>query len=319
VNPAPLELTFLGTGTSFGIPVVGCECETCTSTDPRDARDRHAAFLRLPGGGRLLVDAPPELRLQLVRARIAEVDAVWLTHLHADHLHGIDDLRIFSMRTGRPLPVYLPAEAHDTLVHRFDYIFTPWTGPDDGTTRPELTLHPVDPHKPLELLGHEVVPLEVPHGRMRPLGFRVGPLGYITDAKRLTPPVLERLQGVRVLVLNALWYGNPHPNHFNVEEACAAAEAVGAETTFLTHLTHRLRHAPFADALPPGVMPAWDGLTVRIHPGGALEMAASAPAASAQAASAPAASAQAATPPLTRSPAHSAPDRTASHPSTLDS
>ncbi len=273
MNPAPLELTFLGTGTSFGVPVVGCECDTCTSTDPRDARFRHAAFLRFPEGGRLLVDAPPELRLQLVRERITGLDAVWLTHLHADHLHGLDDLRIFSLRTGRPLPVYLPAEAHDTLVDRFDYIFKPWAGADDGTTRPELTLHPVDPRQALELFGQQVLPLEVPHGRMRPLGLRVGPLGYITDAKRLTPEVLSRLQGVRVLVLNALWYGNPHPNHFNVEEACAAAEAVGAEYTFLTHLTHRLRHVPLAAALPAGVAPAWDGLTVRIHADGEVEIA----------------------------------------------
>ena len=268
----PLELTFLGTGTSFGVPVVGCECETCTSTDPRDVRYRHAAFLRFPGGGRLLVDAPPELRLQLVRAGIRELDAVWLTHLHADHLHGLDDLRIFSLRTGRPLPLYVPEEAAETLIERFDYVFKPWISPDDGTTRPEFTLHAVNPEHPLSVLGEILTPLEVPHGRMRPLGFRVGDLGYITDAKALSPAVMARLEGVRVLVLNALWYGDPHPNHFNVEEACAAAAAVGAEFTFLTHMTHRLRHAALLADLPPGVAPAWDGLTVRLHADGAVEV-----------------------------------------------
>jgi phosphoribosyl 1,2-cyclic phosphate phosphodiesterase len=259
-----LELTLLGTGTSFGIPVVGCACATCHSEDPRDRRGRHAAFLRLPGGGRLLVDTPPELRLQLLASGIGEVDAVWFTHAHADHLHGIDDLRIFSLRSRRPLPIYVPREARDIVTRRFDYIFEGGADPDDGTTRPDLALHTLDPGVSVELLGHVFHPLEVPHGRVHPLGFRVGPLGYVTDAKRLPGAVLERLEGVRVLVLNALWHGDPHPNHFNVEEAVAAARAVGAERTYLVHLTHRLRHAQLLGDLPAGILPAHDGLTVRI-------------------------------------------------------
>jgi len=261
-----LELTFLGTGTSFGVPVVGCDCPVCRSPDPRNRRTRHAAYLRLPSGGRLLVDTPPELRLQLLAQGIGRIDAVWYTHVHADHFHGVDDLRIISLREGRSVPVYIPEEAVEQVVRRFDYIFDPDFRPDKAATRPELSLHAVNPRMPVELLGETFLPLEVPHGSMNPLGFRVGDLGYVTDAKRLPPEALERLRGVRLLVLNALWRGHPHPAHFNVEEAVEAAQLVGAEQTFLTHLTHRLEHAELEASLPPGIRPAHDGLTVRLAP-----------------------------------------------------
>jgi phosphoribosyl 1,2-cyclic phosphate phosphodiesterase len=270
-DKAPLELTFLGTGTSFGVPVVGCACSVCTSSDPRDRRGRHGAFLRLPSGGELLVDTPPEIRLQLLAAGIHRMDAVWFTHAHADHIHGIDDLRIVSLREGRSVPVYVPREAVAQVIRRFDYIFDPDVGADRGTTPPQLHLHEIDPATPLSLLGETFHPLAVPHGSVHPLGFRVGGLGYVTDAKTLPGPVLERLQGVRILVLNALWHGDPHPNHFNVEEAVAAAEAVGAERTYLTHLTHRLGHAQLTGSLPRGIVPAHDGLRVRLHADGRVE------------------------------------------------
>jgi len=258
-----MKLTFLGTGTSFGVPVVGCDCETCTSEDPRDRRTRHGALLELEGG-RLLVDAPPELRLQLVRAGVRTVDALWVTHTHADHVHGIDDLRVFSARTGRPLPAYVPIDAVADLQARFSYIFDPAVLPPEGTTKPELQLHPLHADQPVEILGERFLPLAVPHGAISVYGFRVGRLGYITDAKMLPPGVLEALEGVDVLVLNALWYGNPHPTHFNVEEAVAAAAEVGAPRTYLVHMTHRLLHADLLRRLPPGVEPAYDGLSLEI-------------------------------------------------------
>jgi phosphoribosyl 1,2-cyclic phosphate phosphodiesterase len=271
-SSAGVELTFLGTGTSFGVPVIGCTCGTCVSDDPRDRRTRHAALVRIPGSGTLLVDTPPELRLQLVAAGVRSVDAVWLTHLHADHLHGIDDLRIFSLRERRSVPVHAPRDTVSHLVRRFDYIFDPGAARDEGTSPPELTLHPVDPGVPVELLGTAFHPIQVPHGSARPLGFRVGELGYVTDAKHLPPAALETLRGVRLLVLNALWHGDPHPNHMNVEEAVEAARTVGAETTFLTHMTHRIRHAELARSLPPEVRPAHDGLTLRLRPGHPLTL-----------------------------------------------
>jgi phosphoribosyl 1,2-cyclic phosphate phosphodiesterase len=258
-----MNLTFLGTGTSFGVPVVGCRCATCTSEDPRDRRTRHGALLEVEEG-RLLVDTPPELRLQLLRAEVTSVDTLWVTHTHADHVAGLDDLRIFTARRGKPLPAHV-ARAHvDDLTSRFRYIFDPEVVPPRGTTKPEIDVHPFDEGRPVAALGREFIPLRVPHGPVDVFGFRVGGLGYVTDGKRLPPATLERLRGVRVLVLNALWFGNPHPTHFNVEEAVEAARAVGAERTFLVHLTHRVRHQEMLDRLPEGVEPAYDGLSVDI-------------------------------------------------------
>jgi phosphoribosyl 1,2-cyclic phosphate phosphodiesterase len=258
-----VKLTFLGTGTSFGVPVIGCHCPTCTSEDPRDRRTRHGATLTLPEG-RLLVDVPPELRLQLVREGVDHVDAVWLTHLHADHIHGADDLRIFRFRAKVDMPLFCPEGSHYELLRRFPYVFDDAIQPPPGSTIPKFILRPFRGFEPMDVLGAGFAPLPVPHGPTTVYGFRVGALGYITDAKSLPPKTLEALKGVKVLVLNALWAGDPHPTHFNVEEAVEAAEAVGAERTFLTHMTHRVQHQALLDALPPGVEPAYDGLTVHV-------------------------------------------------------
>jgi phosphoribosyl 1,2-cyclic phosphate phosphodiesterase len=259
-----MRLTFLGTGTSFGVPVLGCGCAVCRSEDPRDRRLRHAALVSWDDGRRLLVDTPPELRLQLLREGATTLDAVWFTHVHADHVHGIDDLRIFSMRTKRSLPAYGAEETCATIARRFDYIFDPAVRPGPGSSKPHLDLRVVRPGEPVTVAGERVVPVEAPHGPDRVMGFRVGALGYVTDAKRLPKEALRHLRGVRVLVLNALWEGDPHPTHFNVEEAVEAAALVGAERTFLTHLTHRVVHAELARTLPPGIAPAYDGLSVPV-------------------------------------------------------
>jgi phosphoribosyl 1,2-cyclic phosphate phosphodiesterase len=209
------------------------------------------------------VDTPPELRLLLLRAGVSDVDAVWFTHNHADHLHGIDDLRIFSLRTGRTLPAFVPAEFEADVRDRFRYIFDEghWIAP--GTAIPDIELISFGTD-PVEILGSEIRPLPVPHGSMTVYGLRVGGLGYVTDAKSLSDEVLEALAGVDTLVLNALWWGDPHPSHFNIEEAIEAARAVGARRTFLTHLTHRVRHGELLEELPEGIEPAHDGLTVEV-------------------------------------------------------
>jgi phosphoribosyl 1,2-cyclic phosphate phosphodiesterase len=258
-----VKLRFLGTGTSFGVPVIGCDCPNCTSADARDRRTRHGALVE-EGGRRLLVDTPPELRLQLVEAGVRSVDALWFTHWHADHVHGLDDVRVFSARGGAPLPVYAGAECAAVLRQRFAYVFDPRVVPLEGTSKPEAALSEVRPYEPVEVAGMRVVPLPVPHGPTEVLGFRTGRLGYITDGKRLPPGTLDALRGVRVLVLNALWFGKPHPTHFSVEEAVAAAEEVGAERTYLTHLSHRVGHAELERRLPPAVRPAHDGLEVEV-------------------------------------------------------
>ena len=261
-----MKLTFLGTGTSFGIPVIGCRCPRCTSPDPRDRRTRHGALLQLPEG-RLLVDLPPELRLQLVREGVGLIDSVWLTHLHADHVHGADDLRIFRFRSKKDMPVFCPEGSHWELLRRFPYVFDEAIQAPPGSTIPQFRLTGFRAFEPVEILGRSFLPLPVPHGPNTVFGFRVGNLGYITDGKSLPPRTLDALRGVQVLVLNALWWGNPHPTHFNVEEAIAAARAVGAERTFLTHLTHEVGHQALLDDLPDGVEPAFDGLTVDLGEG----------------------------------------------------
>lgn len=257
-----MKLTFLGTGTSFGIPVIGCDCATCTSDDPRDARTRHAALLH-QGDDAVLIDAPPELRIQLTRARVRAVDAVWITHCHADHIHGVDDLRAVSAHRRRPLDIHTGAECEHTLRQRFGYIFSGYR-PPPGTTKPELRLIPFGPLEDVTLGAFTLTALPVDHGPMTVYGFRVGDLGYITDAKTLGPGTREALDGVRTLVLNALWFGSPHPTHLNVEEAVELAREIGADITYLTHLTHRVRHAELERALPPDVRPAYDGLTIDI-------------------------------------------------------
>ncbi len=261
-----MRLTFLGTGTSFGVPIIGCDCANCTSSDPRDKRTRHGALLSLAQGN-LLVDTPPELRLQLLAAGVDRVHAVWYTHLHADHVHGIDDVRVFSSRGRGPVPAYLHEEQRPEMESRFAYIFDDDIAVARGTTKPRLDLRTYVENAPVRVLGVDITPFRVPHGPVDAFGFRVGPLGYVTDAKRLPAAARRILDGVEVLVLNALWWGRPHPTHFNIEEAVEAARDIGARRTFLTHLTHFVGYRELKAALPRGIAPAYDGLVVDLGAG----------------------------------------------------
>lgn len=258
-----MKLHFLGTGTSFGIPVIGCGCATCRSTDPRDRRSRHGALIE-HGDRRLLIDAPPELRLQLLDVQLDRLDAVWFTHHHADHTHGLDDLRVFSMRSGKPLAIYGSEDCMGVLADRFGYVFDQLGSQVNGTSRPEGELHELTPYEEMEIAGLRMIPLPVRHGSIEAYGFRVGDLGYITDAKYVPDRTKEVLRGVRTLVLNALWFGNAHPTHFNVEEAVEMAIQIGAERTYLTHISHRASHRELEERLPPGIQPAYDGLTIEV-------------------------------------------------------
>lgn len=259
-----MKLRFLGTGTSFGIPVIGCQCAACTSSDPHDQRTRHGALICSDDRNRiLLIDTPPELRLQLLAAKVDHIDAVWFTHAHADHTHGIDDVRVFCSEPECRLPLYADAECAENLLRRFDYIFDE-SRRAPGGPRAVVELRIIQPDQPSHIAGFELMPLPVPHGGTTVFGFRVGELGYITDAKQLTQDVLDRLAGVRILVLNALWFGRPHPTHLNIEEAIVLARGIGAEITYLTHLTHRVTHAELLEKLPAGILPAYDGLEVQL-------------------------------------------------------
>jgi phosphoribosyl 1,2-cyclic phosphate phosphodiesterase len=258
-----VRLTFLGTGTSFGVPQIGCGCAVCRSTDPRDTRTRSAAFVETDGGTRILIDTPPELRLQLIAAGIDRVDAVLYTHEHADHTHGIDDLRAVSVRRGAALPIYGPADALEHIAQRFPYIFDDRMRPLPGTSKPEGHAHPLREGETVRIGDVDVTPVSVPHGPVTVFAYRIGPLAYGTDAKRIPPAALEVLRGAKVLVVNAL-FRTEHPTHLSIPEAVAAARELGAERTYLTHLTHDNRHADLEAELPAGVMPAFDGLTIRI-------------------------------------------------------
>jgi phosphoribosyl 1,2-cyclic phosphate phosphodiesterase len=258
-----MRLTFLGTGTSFGIPQIGCNCAVCRSPDPRDRRTRVGALVEADGGARLLIDTPPELRLQLVAAGVDHIDAVLFTHDHADHTHGIDDLRAFTARSAEPLTVYGSAATVDALARKFPYIFDDTLRPLPGTFKPEGRTHSLAERETVSIAGVNVTPVRVPHGNADVFGYRIGELAYVTDAKCVPPESLDRLRGARVLVINAL-FRTPHPTHLSIPEALDVAAAVGAQRTYLTHLTHKYSHAELEADLPPHVRPAYDGLTITI-------------------------------------------------------
>jgi phosphoribosyl 1,2-cyclic phosphate phosphodiesterase len=259
-----MKLIFLGTGTSFGVPQIGCQCAVCRSSDPRDKRGRVGAVVESATGTRILIDAPPELRLQLLAAGIDRLDAVLFTHDHADHTHGIDDLRAITVRRAAPLPIYGSADTLDQLAERFGYIFDERVRPLPGTSKPEGQAHVLVAGQTVVVGDLAVTPVAVPHGAVTVFAYRIGPLAYVTDAKSLPPDAVQVLRGARVLVINAL-FRTEHPTHLSIPEAIAAARDVGAERTYLTHLTHDNLHADLETEVPDGVSPAFDGLTVRVE------------------------------------------------------
>lgn len=258
-----MKLTFLGTGTSFGVPQIGCHCRVCRSPDPRDRRTRVGAVVESDMGTRILIDTPPELRLQLITSGIDRVDAVLFTHDHADHIHGIDDIRAVTVRRDAPLPMYASAEVLARLASRFPYIFDEAVRPLPGTSKPEGNPRPISDGETFSIGDVEVTAIAVPHGKVTVFAYRLGGLAYITDAKSVPPNVVARLRGVDVLVLNALFH-TEHPTHLSIPEALRVAVEVGAERTYLTHLTHESFHADLEAELPRGVTPAFDGLVVKI-------------------------------------------------------
>jgi phosphoribosyl 1,2-cyclic phosphate phosphodiesterase len=203
--------------------------------------------------------------LQLVAARVRDVDAVLYTHEHADHVSGIDDLRMFSLRHRAALPCYGPAPALGYIRESFRYIFDDSVRVPDGTSKPRLSLHELESGVPSEVAGFEVLPIAFDHGFSAVFGYRIGDLAYITDVKAVPASARHRLTGVRVLVMSALWW-RPHPTHQSIEEAVEAAAEIGAERTYLTHLSHETGHAELLARLPAGIEPAYDGLTVEIGP-----------------------------------------------------
>ena len=262
-DPNPLRrelagrLVFLGTGTSVGVPIVGCGCPTCSSADPRDRRTRTSAVCGLPGGT-LLIDTTPDLRAQLLRERIAAVDAVLYTHDHVDHLYGLDDVRPLCFRARRKLPLYCEERVEKRIRRAFDYAFD--ETPPAGGGVPDLSFVRIGT-EPFDLLGARVVPLRLRHGPWDVLGFRIGNVAYCTDTNGIPDETWPLLEGLDVLVLDCLRFTR-HPTHFSLDEALAAAARAGAKRTLLVHMAHDVRHAAVEATLPPGVELATDGLEV---------------------------------------------------------
>jgi phosphoribosyl 1,2-cyclic phosphate phosphodiesterase len=251
------QLLFLGTGTSVGVPVVGCGCGTCQSDDPRDSRTRTSIILGLPGGT-LLVDTTPDLRTQLLRERIQRVDAVLYTHDHVDHVYGLDDIRPICFASGRSLPLVCEEQVERRIRTAFDYAFAP--GPPAGGGVPKVVFERIG-LEPFDLLGQRIVPLRLKHGPFEVLGFRFGNVAYCTDTNCIPDETWPLLADVDTLILDCL-RPTSHPTHFSLAESLAVAARVQARRTLFVHLSHELPHAATQAELPAGVELAYDGLSL---------------------------------------------------------
>jgi phosphoribosyl 1,2-cyclic phosphate phosphodiesterase len=252
-----MKVTILGSGTSTGVPMVGCSCRVCSSDDPGDKRTR-ASLLIQHEGRNILVDASTDLRFQALREGIERVDAVLFSHSHADHVNGIDDLRGFHFLHREIIPCFGSRTTLDILLNGFSYIFHEYEG--SGYTP---ILQPVEVSGPFEMFGLTIIPVALQHGRTQALGFRVGSFAYLTDCNGIPPSSLELLGGLDLLVIDGLRW-NPHPFHFNIEEAIAVTTPLKPVRTILTHLSHDVLFADGA-ALPPGYEFARDGMTFDIN------------------------------------------------------
>jgi phosphoribosyl 1,2-cyclic phosphate phosphodiesterase len=255
------KLILLGTGTSVGVPAIGCGCPVCTGNHPRNQRTRSSAIVGLPGGN-LLIDASPDLRLQLLREGIGIVHAVAFTHEHADHIFGLDDLRLFQFYLGHPVPLYCEAQVEDRLRKSFDYAFSEQPQTHLGAV-PALEIRSID-HRPFSALGATITPIPLNHGpRFTVLGFRIGNVAYCTDVKSIPTTSLPLLKNLDVLVISAL-RPEPHPTHMNLAEAIQTARHVRAQTTYFTHCSCKIDHPVVEATLPEGIHLAYDGLSIEL-------------------------------------------------------
>jgi phosphoribosyl 1,2-cyclic phosphate phosphodiesterase len=259
-----VRVLFLGTGTSHGVPMIGCDCDVCRSADPRDARSRPSILVETDDGLRLLVDTTPDLRTQALRHDVRRVDAILFTHAHADHVMGLDEVRRYNMLSKAPMPVYADAPTLANLRRTFAYIFES-TAPKGGGV-PDLRLWAIG--GPFMIGRLDVRPVPLRHGPWRILGFRFGSFAYLTDTNGIPDDSMALLGGLDTLVLDALRH-RPHPTHFTLEQAVTVARRVGARRTFFTHIAHDLPHAATCASLPEGMALAHDGLAVDVAAGAA--------------------------------------------------
>lgn len=258
-----MRVRLLGTGTSHGVPVIGCPCPVCTSTDRHNHRMR-SSILVSSGERRIVVDTTPEFRLQALAAGLSTLDAVLLTHAHADHIFGLDDIRIFNWRTKQPMPIYGAPETLAEVRDRFIYVFQEG---QDGGGKPKFQMVPVC--APFEVVGLHVAPLEVRHGSIGVTAFRFrdregGPeFAYATDCNYIAPETMAGLRGLDLLILDALGK-NRHPTHFSLEQAIEVAQELAARQTLFTHISHSLDHETTNASLPAGMSLAYDGQEIEL-------------------------------------------------------
>lgn len=252
-----MRLTFLGTGTSVGVPYIGCKCKVCTSRDPRDRRLRCSSLIETRDT-RILIDTSPDFRRQMLTQPFRKIDAVLLTHIHYDHVGGMDDIRPFC-KFGE-VNVYADETTSRGLLTSMPYCF----GANHYPGSPKINLHTIYPHKTLKINNLEIIPLRVYHGKLPILGYRIGRLAYITDMKTMDDDEMRYLEGLDTLVVNALRF-EPHPTHQNLDDAVEFAKKVGADHTYLIHFCHHIGlHAETSRLLPRGIHMAYDGLTIKV-------------------------------------------------------
>lgn len=253
-----LSLTFLGTGTSQGVPVIACDCMVCTSQDPKDDRTRSSVLMEVDGKT-IVIDTGPDFRRQMLREKVQQLNAVIYTHDHKDHLAGMDDVRAFCFKQKRAMPLYASQNVQDSLKREFPYAFVAKENRYPGA--PIIDLELID-YAPFSVDGIEVIPIKVRHGKQNIHAFRIEDITYITDANNIAPEEMDKILGSKVLVINALRQ-QTHHSHFNLEQALAVVEEVKPEMAYLTHISHLLgKHEDVQTTLPENVFLAYDGLKV---------------------------------------------------------
>jgi len=252
-------LTILGSGSSAGTPVVGCKCETCLSINPRNKRTRCSSLITLENGKNILIDTSPDLREQSLRESITKVDAVLFTHAHADHCHGIDDLRAFCQINKIQIPIYGNQEVIDQLTNKFKYaMIEPRNFWDIPVLKPNIVT------KPFEIFDEKIIPIQIKHGNNNINGYRIGNLGYITDASEISENSMKLLEGIDVLLLDCLRM-EPHFTHLSFSESIEIAKIIDAKATYLIHMMHTLKYESLKNMLPEGVYVGYDGLKLQIN------------------------------------------------------
>lgn len=248
----------LGTGSSTGTPVIGCNCPTCLSADPRNKRTRSSAAVTTDTGEVILIDTSTDLRLQALREGIVRVDAVLYTHAHADHLNGIDDLRNFCYLQNQAIPIFGNEPTISSIQQRFAYAFAPvgahWN-------KPVLTAHPVEDRFAIGTAN--VIPIPVMHGKQQILGYRINNIAYITDVSLISDKSMALLKGLELLFLDCLHY-QPHNTHFHLEKSIEVAQKIDARHTYFIHMTHQVEYSTLCSQLPERIEPGYDGLTLSI-------------------------------------------------------